>query len=150
MSGYFYSIVAVALLVSVLLFVAYRESEVAMRFAFGVIVTAALLLPLADILPSVDIDGIIEDIKSGFDMEPLYTEKTEEAIESGIARAVCDKFSLSEGCVSVSLYGFDFDNMRAERIRVTLVGTAIFSDLEKIEKYVTELGLGECEAAVEI
>ena len=150
MSGYFYSLILIALLISVLSFIAYRESEVATRFAFGVIMTAAMLLQLADILPSIDIGGIIEDIKSEFEDDPLYSERSEAAIESGIAEAVCEKFSLPKGSVTVTLSGFDFDNMRAENIRLTLSGGAIFSNLEKIEQYVTGLGLGECEVAVEI
>ena len=150
MTEYFYSLMLVALLVSVLSFISYKEGEGASRFALGVIMTAAVLLPLLKIIPSVDFDRIIEEIKQEASGVPIYSERCEEAIEEGIARAVCEEFSLSDGSAAVSLSGFDFENMRAEKIKLTLSGRAVFADLEKIEKFVLGLGLGDCEVSVEL
>lgn len=150
MTEYFYSLMITALLVSVFSFVSYKDGERASRFAFGVIMTAAVLIPLIRIIPSVDFHGVIEEIKAEASGNPIYSERCEEAIENGIKKAVCEEFSFSEGSVAASLSGFDFENMRAEKINITLRGKAVFADLEKIEKYVAGLGLGDCEVSVEL
>ena len=150
MSKYFYSVVALTLLFSVLSFVSYRKNDGAVRFAFGVIMIAALLLPLWDILPTLDIGAIIEEIKDSVPDTPLYEEKTEKAIAEGVEKAVCEKFSFSEDCVSAIVFGFDFGEMKAEKIKLTLRGGAVFADAKAVKKFVSELGLGVCEVSFEI
>ena len=151
MSAYFYSVGALLLFISVLSFILPKQGEGAPRLALGVIMTAAIVMPLSLCLPSVDFGGIIEDIKNSAQKElPLYSADCREALEEGIADAVCAEFSLKEGSVSVRLCNFDFDNMRAERIVVTLSGVSVFANLEKIEEFVGGLGLGECKGTVEI
>ena len=77
-------------------------------------------------------------------------EKTEKAIAEGVEKAVCEKFSFSEDCVSAIVFGFDFGEMKAEKIKLTLRGGAVFADAKAVKKFVSELGLGVCEVSFEI
>jgi sugar/nucleoside kinase (ribokinase family) len=42
----------------------------------------------------------------------------------------------------------DFENMNAEKIKITLSGRAVFADYRRIEEYIEKNGLGECEVNV--
>lgn len=150
MREYLFSFLALTLIATVVSFVAHKKSEQALRFVCGAVILAALVIPLFEILPRVDIGGIIEDIKNGSPDSPIYTERAEEAVEAGIAAAISERFSFGEGEVTVELSGFDFESMSADEIGVILSGGAIFADFRELEKFVTELGLGECEVSVEI
>ena len=79
-----------------------------------------------------------------------YEAVAEEAFSRGVASAVADEFSLDEKNLRVELYGFDFENMKAERIRVILSGRAALADYKGIEKYVNGLDIGVCECEIEI
>ena len=74
----------------------------------------------------------------------------EEAFAEGIARAVASKFSLPEEDIRVTVQGFDFSSMSAERIRIFLSGRAALADYKQIEKYINEQQMGECECEIEI
>lgn len=151
MSEYFSSFVFVAFAIAVFSFILYNEKERAAHLAFGALLAFAAILPLTEILPDVNIGGIIEEIKGGaLSGEHAFETDAKAAFESGICRVVAEKFALDESSVRVLAQNFDFERMRAEKIEVTLYGTAIFADVEKIEKYVSALELGRCEVLIGI
>ena len=151
MSEYFRSLLFVAFAIAALSFILYNERERAARFAFGVLLAFAALFPLVEVLPNVDIGGLIEEIQGGVQSgEEVYESDAKSAFESGICRAISEKFALDEADVTVFAVGFNFERMSAEKIEVTLSGGAIFADIEKIEKYVSELEIGGCEVLIGI
>ncbi len=67
-----------------------------------------------------------------------YIEVGEGAFCEGIALAVEERFSLSRGEVSVICHDFDFVNMRAGDIRLSLFGAALLIDYREMCSYVEE------------
>ena len=116
------------------------------KLAISVILLYSIISPLVP---------LFEDLKDfsfselDFDKEEFtdgaYLEVGEAAFREGIARAVSEKFGLDEEKIVVTIFGFDFETMRAERINITLLGRGIELDFREIEAYVEKNGLGECE-----
>lgn len=151
MSGYMVSIYAAAASVGMLSLMLYRDGgERVSRFAFGVLITYAVVLPLGNIsgnifeLPDVSLPEA-PDVEDG----AVY-DTAKEALEEGIARLICEEFSLEERCVSVVTQGFSLTEMKAERIKVFLSGKGAFVDARLVESFVNKYGFGECEAEFEI
>lgn len=148
--GYAAGIVAVCAVVSLAAFVSYRgECDGAAKGALALIMLSAVALPLSSL--SVDISfsdiSIDELLPSG---EAEYESVGKEALETGLRRLIAGRFSLSEEDITVTVDGYDFSAMRAERIRVLLSGRAAAADIVAIRNYVTEQGIGECEVDIEI
>lgn len=80
----------------------------------------------------------------------LTEETAADAFSDGVASYVCETFDLAPGGVSVSLVGFDFPTMHAEKIKVLLSGNARFADTHAIREAVEKAGLGICEVEIEI
>ena len=149
MSEYLCTLLFVAFAVSVASFILYNEKDSCAHFAFGVLLCFAVFSPIVRALPELDIGGLVEKIQSGaLSDSPAYTEHSKEALEDGVRTLVCERFSLDEASVSVKLSGFDFENMCADKIELTLFDKAALADLEKIEKYASSLGVGECEVLI--
>ena len=118
------------------------------RFALGVILTAALVTPAVSCVKSL---SDLEFDYTGGDFESVSLSKTlEEAFSDGIRESISDEFSIEKKSIEVELFGFDGEKMTAEGIRVTLVGTAALSDIVAVEKFVSELCLGECSTEVRL
>ena len=79
-----------------------------------------------------------------------YKSIAENAFTDGVKAMICEKFSLESDLVDVRVYGFDFEKMKAERIKVLLSGKAAAASYKDIEKYVEDSRLGECDAEIEI
>ena len=139
---------------SVLSFVLYKDGDKGAKFAFGVLLCYAVLFPVAGDLShasDVDLGALIEEIQNGaLSAEHSYYDSTREALEEGLAAAICAEFSLDESEVSVSVSDFDFNSMSVGGVRVSLRGKSIFANIEKIKKYVAGAGLGGCEVSVEL
>lgn len=150
MNEYINSIIFVSFCIAVFSFLLYKENERSARLAFGILLCYVTLFPLIK-LPSVDVSGIISGIQGGIESgEHIYREDAKEAFEEGISAAVSAEFSLDAGEVRAVLHGFDFQNMSAESVQILLSGKSAFSNIEKIKKYVSELGLGDCEVLIEL
>lgn len=116
-------------------------------------------LALAIVLLYVVVSPIAEMTLSGSLAKPEYDESiigdgyegvAEQAFGRGILSAVADEFSLDTENLRVAIDGFDFEKMRAERIRVILSGRAALADHKGIEKYINSLDRGVCECEIEI
>ena len=148
MGNYLFMLIAVSLVIGFASFLFLGE-ERASRFAVGVLFMYATVLPAVAAIKKVDIGSVFGNIEGEFS-DGEYELVAKDAFEEGIRDAVCQKFSLAEDNVRISAHGFDFEKMSADSISVVLSGTAIFSDIEKIEKYVTALGCGRCEVEIEL
>ena len=151
MTEYLVSLFAVAAVICVSGFVAYRGgSDASVKFALGVILIYTVLMPVTELFGEGELvfDGEYEFNPEDYTKD--YEEVAKEAFCQGIKMAVCEKYSLSEGEVSLSTVGFSFNEMRAARIRITLSGAAALSDYKSIERYVCAMGRGECEVKIEI
>ena len=63
---------------------------------------------------------------------------------------VAKEFSLDAGEVEALASGFDFEKMRADKIKVILSGRAAASDYRLIEEYLNKLEIGEFKVEIKI
>ena len=144
---YAFSVFVISVILSVFLpLVVYRENS-AVKLAAGVLLLYATVIPFAHIVPQLDFSLTPPAFEGG---EADYELVAEDALKKAILSAVTEEFSIADDALSVELLGFDFEAMRAEKIILTLKGKALFKNYEKIEKFVTAIGCGECEVRVEI
>ena len=150
MREYFISVFTLSLFFGLAEMLSYRgRAAVAERGALALM----LIFTVASPLPKLFSEGIAlpslpEYGENGGSGE--FEEVTAEAVEQGLCRQIAERFSLKEEWIGVRCFGFVFEEMRAERIRVTLSISAARVDPEEIEEYVNGLGMGECEVVYEI
>ena len=150
MREYTVSLVCAVVVLALLSLLSYKyESDVGRRAAFAVLVIWITLVPLMKHFPSGNFEFPSFNINIE-DYDEEYKITAEEAFCDGVRTVICEKFSLDLSDVDLKIYGFDFEKMRAERIAVFLSGKAAFASYKDIEKYVEELGFGECDAEIEI
>ena len=126
------------------------DGDGASRTALSVILLFAVLSPLPSLIseiPTISLPSIPDGTVEG---DAEYIRVTESAFEEGIAEMLAERYSLLPESFAVKLYGFDFSGMRAERIIVTLRGTAVTCDPLAVERYINSLDIGECHAEVGI
>ena len=117
---------------------------------------AALLLVYTATAPVLSLVGSIRDIGNNFDdffeieldTEGDYLQVSEGAFCQGILQLVSEKFNIPQEDIKVAVFGFDFEKMRAEKIKITLRKEAFFADWRGVQTYISELGLGDCEVNV--
>ncbi len=149
MSEYALAVFGICLVVGICLTVSHGSSK-AQSLALGIITLWVILSPLGDIIEHFDpnswMDSIdIPDYDSG-EIDIVI----EDAFADGICSAVADKFSLNRDDIRVRLYGFDKEEMRAEKIMIILSGRATLSDYKAVEKYINSMEVGECNVEIEI
>ncbi len=148
MTEYILSIFGTCALLGALSLIHYKK-EGAESTAQRILFAAALILPLLDTATS--IGGELPAVPPySEDIDGEYIEVACDAFCDGILRAVCERFSLSNGTVAVEALGFDFRLMRAEKIKITLSGAAVIADRRAIEKFIEGEGLGECEVRLRV
>ncbi len=151
MTEYVRAVFITAAVLALLKLLFYKDGTDGVRkFAFAVLALYVATAPLSEALSGIGdapfFDFDIPDSEYGED----YEEVAEDAFCQGVKRLVCDKFSLSDECVRVLVENFDFNTMTAGRVRIFLSGRAAAADYKAIEKFISESGLGECDAEIEI
>ena len=149
MREYAVSVFVISAVAAILSQLAYKGRSDPSRFAISVIVLYVVIAPLGSVLGELDIDSIFSPTLN-LPSEQGYEQIAADAFADGIAKAVAEEFSLERENLRVELRGFDFENMRAEKIRVILSGRAALADYKEIERYVDRLGTGDCECEIEI
>ena len=134
----------IATIVSMLRLIGYR-SGVSERLALGIICVYIVLSPIKNLSA--------EGFDDLFDVPKIETEDgagqmLEDALATGIARSVSDEFSLKIENISVNLFDFDKESMRAGRIEIILSGSAVTADYRLIESFVNEMNIGECRVEI--
>ena len=144
MKEYAASIFVMAALLSVLRIVGYKSGNME-RLALGIICVYVLISPLAT-LRSEGISGVLDT--PNIEVENGASSVIENALCEGIEQAVAEEFSLNESYISVRLFGFDAETMRAEKIEIILSGSAVTRDYRAIESYVNKMEIGECRVEI--
>ncbi len=150
MREYMIGIFTLSLVIGACSYFSYSDSKFE-KFGYGILMLYTAALPLLSLLSGAS-EGVLPQIPefSEGEYSEDYKDVAREAFEEGIAAAVCDKFSLKEGEVHVVASGFDFEKMRADKIKVVLSGAAAFADFHRIEDYINNMERGECEAEIEV
>ena len=145
MKEYALMLFGLCLVLSTLSLLSFKEGSV--KLALGIIAIYLILSPLAKI--DFDFDNSFE-ITLPESAEGGYSEVAKDAFERGISSSVADKFSLEAELVSAEAVGFDFNFMRAEEIKITLTGRAVFADRRAIEEYINKMEIGACTVEIHI
>lgn len=147
MSEYAIGVFVISAVVGVCSHISYKGKSDPSHLALAVVLLYVLVSPIRDMT----LDGSFVGVE--YDKSIIgdgYEGVAEQAFAGGILSAIADKFSLDEEDLRVEIDGFDFEKMKAERIRVILSGKAAFADNKGIEKYVNKLEIGVCECEIEI
>ena len=144
MGEYLLSIITLAIIFDVLeLFSAERYKGLT-RAAMSLILVMAILSPLPSLVEKIwgeldfsEIEGSGEDIRLS-------------AFGEGVREYISSEFDLDSDEVAVEIVGFDKEEMKCEKILITLSGRAALADYKRVERLIDELGLGEAEVKIEI
>lgn len=148
MAEYFGSVITVSALASLAALVSYGgDKDKWHKFAVLVILLYVSVTPVAALVTEFTEDDFFLDIDSdvGELGENAYGKVGEEAFKLGIRKAIAEKWDIYETDVLVNVSGFDFENMRAEKINVTLLGGGMGVDYRAVQEYIQKNGLGSCE-----
>lgn len=151
MNGYFISVFAICVCTGVLGLLSYNDNNKAERCALGAIILYVVISPIAGAVGGLKSDEFsFEEFVTDEALDTGYTEAAESALVEGVCRAIAGKFALSEEDISVKVYGFSFEEMCCDRVRVLLSGKAALADSKEIKCFVDEMGVGKCEIEIEI
>ena len=143
----FVSVFSVSLVLGVLGLVFDRGGDSARRFAFSVLLSLAVVVPLVRAVGDFDFDF---DLESSVPTDDgLYAEVAEEAFADGISSELSARFGIPRDAISVRLVGFDFSAMRASLVKITLFGKGITADVRAIKEYLENENIGECDVKIE-
>ena len=152
MREYAVSIFVFSAMLGILSLLVYRAGEDRVsRFAFAVLLLYTVAAPLGTVIE--EIGGGLDFESGDFSAEEFgddYKKVAEDAFAEGIRRLICQEFSLSDSHVDVHISGFDFENMRAEKIKIILSPACAFADPGQIERLIDREGLGKCEVSFEV
>ena len=157
MIKYVFSLVFLSLILGFLSYVSYLGAlDKTVKNASAVLLLFAIATPFGTLLRALSefdaetvISGFIEDAKSEIDSEQKYEAVAEEAFCDGVSKLVAEKYGIEKEFVKVRTVGYDFEKMRALKVKVILSGAGAFSDTIGIEEYLNTLSLGECEVYVD-
>ena len=150
MSEYAIGVFLISAIVGVLSHLSYGGKNDISRLALSVLMLYVIIAPLADMVKNTDFQNLFDTDYSDEIITDGYEGIAEDAFARGIESAVAEQFSLSADNIRVKVVGFDFENMRAEKIRVILSGRAALADYKAVEKYLDGLNIGVCECEIEI
>ena len=148
MSEYAIGVFVISAVVGICSHISYKGKSDPSGLALAIILLYVVVSPIANI----DVEG---GQFTNTEYDPLiigngYEGIAEQAFADGILSAISSEFSLDSKNLRVELDGFDFEKMRAEKIRVILSGKAVVADNKGIEKYINNLDVGVCECEIEI
>ena len=155
MGEYLGSVVVMSAILGLISYISYPTgSEKTVKFAASVLLLYTALTPIlgfAAKITSSDTSGILDGIHNeNIEIDEEYIKVAAAAFKDGIYELLDSEFYVEKESAEVFVFGFDFRSMRAERIKILLFGNGAVADFRRIEKYITESGLGECEVNVRI
>ncbi len=155
MGEYLGSVVVMSAILGLISYVSYPSgSEKTVKFAASVLLLYTALTPVlgfATKITSGDTDGFFDGIDiENIETDDEYLKVAEAAFKEGVFELLASEFSVDKENAEVFVIDFDFRNMRAKKIKILLFGNGAVADFRRIEEYITESGLGECEVNVRI
>ena len=133
----FISAFILSALAALLSLITYREGDRAFRAAVYTVILSMLIGPLYEAITSLDPLSGLEDVSGD-----LTTEEFDGAIrgsyEDAARTVIADAIGRDISEVRVVAEGFSVTEIACERLTVTLVGGAIYSDIDRIEKTAKE------------
>ncbi len=152
---YFVPLIIISALVGIMSHLSYRgASDRVLRFAVSVLVLYTALFPVLGVvgeLSSTDFESIFEDIRSETDSGSAeYIKVSEEAFKEGICKLLVTKYNIKSENIRIYVFGFDFEKMRAEQVKILLSGKSALADTRRIEEYLNSLSLGKFEVNIEL
>ena len=146
MKEYVLSIISIGTALDALGLICHERYKKITGSALGLLLILVVILPLPKI-----VQNLGESLKfEVFDIDVSSGEFNKTAFEEGISLFVAEKFSLKQADVEVEVISFSSSEMRAERIIITLTGSAAIADNKKIRQTLEELDLGAVEVKIEI
>ena len=148
---YFGGVMLLSAFISLSLGVAHSRLKRVTEFGAGILLICAILLPIVDIIADYEVKIDSEIYLDEIDMNAT-DDLIESAFEDGIREYLATEYRVEPSLVSVRADGFDMGKMRAERIYVTLSGSAAYLDYKRIENEVASefTDGGECEVSLNI
>lgn len=149
-----FALLAFSVSIGVATLLAYNENGRKMiAFTGGVLfffLLTSQITGLVGELSDFDIGEYMEEIKTDFKIEGEYEAVAEEAFCDGIARLLHEEFEIDKNDVKITAQGFSFETMSATRVKILLLGKAIFKDYRRIEERLNTLGIGSFSVEVNI
>ena len=148
-------VVVMSAVLGIISFVSYpTASEKTVKFAATVLLLYTALTPLLSFVSGLT-SGSFKDYIGEFEQNEAqpdgeYAVVAEQAFKEGISKLLFTKYGIKEENADIYVFGFDFEQVRAKKIKIVLSNNSVFSDFRGIEEYITESGLGECEVNVKI
>ena len=155
MAEYLGAVVVMSATLGIISYVSYPQgSEKTVKFAASVLLLYTAITPLLSFVIRIsngEISGIVPSPDySDSEMSDEDKEVAESAFKEGISKLLLSKYGIKAENAEIYVIGFDFQKMRADKIKITLSGSGAISDFRGIESYITESGLGDCEVNLEI
>ena len=145
MGEYLLSITTLAIFFDLLELLSAERYKALTRAAVSLSLIMAIITPLPSLIGNIrgELDFSVGDAMEGEDIRLV-------SFEVGISRYIASEFDLSAEEVLVEAINFDPEEMRAEKILITLTGRAALANYKNIEKTVSRLELGVAEVKIEI
>ncbi len=121
------------------------KSGKGVQFILSLSLLSCLVFPLTD-LSSGDLSFEGNFSYGEEEGEALREERLIEAVAKGIERAICERFSLKESEIGVTVKADVIDNtVLVRHLTLSLSGGAVIADLPSIRRYITDNTGAECE-----
>lgn len=153
MGEYFVLVVVSASMLGFFTFLSYSPAnDRLVKAAASLLLLYTVLLPTVNIVKKLcsAVDAPEFDFSMDDVIEGEYEDVAKQAFVEGIHKLLFTKYEIDKGDVEVMIYGFDFQTMRSEKIKILLSGKAVYADLRGMREYLNGLDLGKCEVEIRI
>ena len=154
MGEYLVPVVVISAVLGIISYVSYpTASEKTVKFAASVLLLYTALTPVLTMVSdftSEDISDYLDRFTENEKADGEYEQVASDAFKEGISKLLFTKYDIKTEDAEIYIFGFDFSKMRADKIKILLKNSGVFSDFRAIEEYITESGLGECEVNIRI
>ena len=145
MKEYLLLTIAIATALDLLIYFSDERFKDISKGALGLILCLSILAPLPGIYKKIS-GELVLSVPETLEGEDVCLS----AFEEGVSRYISEKWELKAEDVQVEAISFSREEMKAEKILVTLSRRAVFVDYKRMEKELSGLGIGEVEVKIEI
>lgn len=145
MGRYIFTVIALAVIFDIAEMISADRYKGLTRAGMSLLLVMAIVTPLPGLISDMKGEMDFSDIGDFGDADIRYA-----AFVSGLEEYISSEFDLPREDVTVEAIGFSEDDMRAEKILITLSGKAALANYKKVESSINQLELGEAEVKIEI